>query len=363
VRFEVEKTAAGTHARAGVLTLPHGVVQTPAFMPVGTQGVVKTVTSEDLEALGYEMVLANAYHLALRPGAERIAKLGGLHRFMAWSRPILTDSGGFQVMSLTAQRRLTERGVWFRSHIDGTELDLTPERAIEIQSLLGVDISMALDVCPPYPCNDKELVNAVELTSQWAERCLAARSSGQAIFGIVQGGTNFELRERSLAEVTRLPFEGFALGGVSVGEPTELQRPVVAEFMPRLPADRPRYLMGVGQPRDILHAVKHGADLFDCVLPTRSARHHSVYTLKGVVDATQARWAEHEGPWDEASVFPLVERYSAAYVRHLFKAGEPTAARIATLHNLAFYRRLMREIREAIISDTWEALEQRYSEA
>jgi len=363
VLFEVIHTSAGTHARAGVLTLPHGAVETPAFMPVGTQGVVKTLTSDDLESLEYEMVLANAYHLALRPGAERIAKLGGLHRFMAWQRPILTDSGGFQVMSLAHQRKVTERGVWFRSHIDGAEMDLTPERAVEIQSLLGVDVSMALDVCPPYPCEERELQGAVRLTSLWAERCLAARTRGQALFGIVQGGTSPQLRERSLAEVAALPFDGFALGGVSVGEPTELQRPVVAEFMPSLPADRPRYLMGVGQPKDILHAVKHGADLFDCVLPTRSARHHSVYTLKGVVDVTTARWTEHEGPWDEESVFPLTERYTAAYVRHLFKAGEPTAARIATLHNLAFYRRMMREIREAILTDTWDALEQRYSEA
>ncbi|MEW5882635.1 MAG: tRNA guanosine(34) transglycosylase Tgt [Armatimonadota bacterium] len=363
MQFEVIHTSAGTHARAGVLTLPHGTVETPAFMPVGTQGVVKTLTSDDLESLEYEMVLANAYHLALRPGAERIAKLGGLHRFMAWPRPILTDSGGFQVMSLAHQRKVTERGAWFRSHIDGAEIDLTPERAVEIQSLLGVDVSMALDVCPPYPCEERELQAAARLTSLWAERCLAARSEGQTLFGIVQGGTSKRLRERSLAEVAALPFDGFALGGVSVGEPTELQRPVVAEFMPSLPADRPRYLMGVGQPKDILHAVKHGADLFDCVLPTRSARHHSVYTLKGVVDVTTARWTEHDGPWDEESVFPLTERYSAAYVRHLFKAGEPTAARIATLHNLSFYRRMMREIREAILSDTWDALEQRYSEA
>lgn len=332
-------------------------------MPVGTQGVVKTLTSEDLEGLGYEMVLANAYHLALRPGAERIARLGGLHRFIGWCRPILTDSGGFQVLSLAHQRQISERGAKFRSHIDGAEVDLTPERAIEIQSLLGVDISMALDVCPPYPADEKELENAVRLTSLWAERCLSAKANQQALFGIVQGGTNPRLRERSLTELTSLPFDGFALGGVSVGEPTELQRPVVAEFMPRLPVEKPRYLMGVGQPKDILHAVKHGADLFDCVLPTRSARHHSVYTLNGVLDATAAQWTEHHGPWDEESVFPLSARYSAAYVRHLFKAGEPTAARIATLHNLAFYRRMMREIRDAILNDSWDALEERYSSA
>lgn len=361
MRFEVVHTAAGTQARAGLLTLPHGTVETPAFMPVGTQGVVKTLTSEDLESLGYELILANAYHLALRPGAERIAKLGGLNRFMSWSRPILTDSGGFQVLSLAHQRKVTEHGVRFRSHIDGKEIDLTPERAVEIQSLLGVDVSMALDVCPPYPCEERELEEAVHLTTLWAERCLAARGREQALFGIVQGGTNSRLRERSLGDMTSLPFDGFALGGVSVGEPTELQRPVVAEFMPRLPAEKPRYLMGVGQPKDILHAIKHGADLFDCVLPTRSARHHSVYTLKGIVDVTTAQWTEHSGPWDEESAFPLTERYSAAYVRHLFKAGEPTAARIATLHNLAFYRRLMREAREAILADSWDALEERYS--
>ena len=222
---------------------------------------------------------------------------------------------------------------------------------------------MALDVCPPYPCEERVLEEAVRRTTLWAERCIAARRNGQTLFGIVQGGTSAKLRQRSLAEVTALPFEGFALGGVSVGDPTELQPPIVAEFIPSLPADKPRYLMGVGQPKDILHAVRHGADLFDCVLPTRAARHHSVYTLKGVVDVTTARWTDHAGPWDEMSVFPLTARYSAAYVRPLFKAGEPTASRIATLHNLAFYRRLMREIREAILTDRWDALEERYSEA
>jgi queuine tRNA-ribosyltransferase len=363
VEFSVERVLPGGHARAGRLVLPHGTVETPAFMPVGTRAAVKTVSSEDLEALGYDLILSNTYHLYVRPGIERIERLGGLHRFMGWRRNLLTDSGGFQVMSLSAIRSLSDEGVEFRSHIDGALIRLTPEEAVRAQARLGVDISMALDVCPKYPAPDRELEAAVVRTSQWAKRSLASRMDGQTLFGIVQGGTNRKLRDRSLEEVTSLPFDGFALGGVSVGEPTELQRPIVAEYMPRLPADKPRYLMGVGHPQDILHAVESGADLFDCVLPTRMARHHAVYTLQGIVDAEAAVWAEHEGPWDAESVFPPLERYSASYIRHLFKMGEPLAARMATLHNLAFYRRLMREIREAILKDDWASLKARYAKA
>lgn len=363
VRWELLGTCPLTGARRGRLHTPHGTVETPAFMPVGTQGAVKTVSVEDVESLGYQQVLANTYHLALRPGEDLVARRGGLHRFMDWRGSILTDSGGYQAMSLAENRRLDEHGVHFRSHLDGSPLSLTPERSIQIQAALGVDISMALDVCAPYPCPRDDVAQAMERTHRWAPRNLAAAAEGQAIFGIVQGGVYEDLRAESAEVLSALPFAGMAIGGVSVGEPTDLQRPVVAYTAPRLPADRVRYLMGVGHPSDILHAVACGVDLFDCVLPTRMARHHMLYTLHGRVNAAAARWAEHDGPHDADSVFPATARVSAAYLRHLFKAGEPLAGRIATLHNLAFYARLMDEIRTAIATGTWPSLLQRYQSA
>lgn len=357
-------------------------------MPVGTQGTVKTVGSEDLEALGFKLILSNTYHLSLRPGADLVERIGGLHHFMSWDGPILTDSGGYQVMSLAHMRKISEEGVSFKSHLDGSEHFLTPERSIQIQGQLGVDISMALDVCPPYPCTREEAAEAMRLTHLWAPRNLAARrvSGGelgdggdggerhssppsphsppsQAVFGIVQGGVHEDLRRESADFITSLPFDGFAVGGVSVGEPTEMQYPVVKFAAPLLPTDKPRYLMGVGHPQDILHAVGCGIDMFDCVLPTRMARHHALYTLQGRVNAMGKKWAEHDGPFDEGSVFPAVERYSAAYLRHLFKAGESLAGRIATLHNLAFYARLMEEIRVAIEQGSWPDLIERYRAA
>jgi len=361
VRWELMATCPHTGARRGRLHTPHGTVETPAFMPVGTQGAVKTVGVEDLEALGFQQVLANTYHLALRPGEALVARRGGLHRFMDWHGSILTDSGGYQAMSLAAHRTLNEDGVHFRSHLDGSALTLTPERAIEIQAQLGVDISMALDICAPYPCPRDEVADAMERTHRWAHRNLAAAAEGQAVFGIVQGGIYEDLRADSAAYLSGLPFAGMAIGGVSVGEPTELQRPAVAFTAPRLPADKVRYLMGVGHPSDILHAVACGVDLFDCVLPTRMARHHALYTLHGRVNAAAARWAEYDGPHDPNSVFPATQRVSAAYLRHLFKAGESMAARVATLHNLAFYARLMAEIRQAIADGTWSRLQARYA--
>ena len=360
VRFELLATCPHTGARRGRLHTRSGTVETPAFMPVGTQGAVKTLGSEDLEALGFQLILANTYHLALRPGSELIRRLGGLHRFMSWGGAILTDSGGYQVMSLSQMRDLSDEGVRFRSHLDGREIALTPERSIEIQADLGVDISMALDVCPPYPCTRDEAAEAMRRTHLWAPRNLAAKTDGQAVFGIVQGGVREDLRRESAAYVTQLGFDGFAIGGVSVGEPTEMQYPVVSLVAPLLPSDKPRYLMGVGHPQDILHAVSAGVDLFDCVLPTRMARHHALYTLKGRVNILRAEWAEHDGPVDEESVFPQTQRYSAAYLRHLFKAGEPLGPRLATLHNLAFYARLMSELREAIETGTWPELRARY---
>lgn len=332
-------------------------------MPVGTQATVKTIGSEDLEALGYELILSNTYHLALRPGAERIERFGGLHRFMSWKGSILTDSGGYQVMSLSHRRKLTDEGVQFQSHLDGSAMHLSPERAIGIQRSLGVDVSMALDVCPPYPCTRDEAVEAMRRTHLWAKRNLEAAAEDQAVFGIVQGGIHTDLRTESAEFIGSLPFAGLAIGGVSVGEPTELQYPVVAHTAPLLPAEKVRYLMGVGHPRDIVHAVACGVDLFDCVLPTRMARHHCLYTLQGRVNGMAQKWEDHDGPFDEGSVFPATERYSAAYIRHLFKAKESLGARLATLHNLAFYARLMREIRSAIVDGTWDELDRRYANA
>ncbi len=363
VRFELVSTCPHSKGRRGRLHTPHGTVETPCFMPVGTYGTVKTLGSEDLEGLGFELVLSNTYHLSQRPGSDLVERLGGLHSFMSWKRAILTDSGGFQVMSLAKNRKVTDEGVAFRSHLDGSETFLTPERAIQIQAQLGVDVSMALDECPPYPCTREEAAGAMARTHLWAPRNLAARREGQAVFGIVQGGVHEDLRRESAEFVSGLPFDGFAIGGVSVGEPTDLQYPVVEHTAPLLPADRPRYLMGVGHPSDILHAVASGIDMFDCVLPTRMARHHALYTLNGRINAANEKWADHQGPFDEDSVFPQTQRYSAAYVRHLFKTDEPLAARLATLHNLAFYARLMREIREAIEQGTWSDLASRYKDA
>jgi queuine tRNA-ribosyltransferase len=360
VRYELLATCPHTGARRGRLHTPHGTVETPFFMPVGTQGTVKTVGSEDIEAMGFEQVLSNTYHLSLRPGADLVERFGGLHDFMSWKGAILTDSGGYQVMSLSKHRKIDDEGVTFKSHLDGSSHHLTPERSIQIQGQLGVDISMCLDECPPYPCTREEAEAAMARTHLWAPRNLAARREGQAVFGIVQGGIHLDLRTESAQFISDLPFEGVAIGGVSVGEPTELQYPVVAHTAPLLPKDKARYLMGVGHPKDILHAVACGVDMFDCVLPTRMARHHALYTLQGRTNIRARKWAEHQGPVDPDSVFPATERYSAAYMRHLFVAEEALGARLATLHNLAFYARLMREIRAAIEEGTWPALMERY---
>lgn len=363
LKFEVIAICPHTGARRGKLYTRHGIVDTPAFMPVGTQGTVKTVGSEDLEQMGFKQVLSNTYHLSLRPGSKLVQKLGGLHKFMSWKGSILTDSGGYQVMSLSKIRTITDKGVRFRSHLDGSEVFLSPERSIEIQSELGVDISMALDVCPPYPCTKEECISAMKQTHRWAPRNLATKSENQAIFGIVQGGVHEDLRKESADYISSLPFDGFAIGGVAVGEPSELQYEITRYTAPLLPKNKPRYLMGVGHPKDILHSVGCGVDFFDCVLPTRMARHHCLYTLQGRANLTNIKWAEHDGPVDEESVFSPVDRYSAAYIRHLFKAQETLGARLATLHNLNFYARLMREIRDAIEKGTWPQLLERYQNA
>lgn len=365
IRFELIATCPHTGARRGRIHTNHGTVETPCFMPVGTQGSIKTLGSEDIEGLGFQLILANTYHLELRPGSQQIERMGGLHHFMSWSGAILTDSGGYQVMSLASNRSFDDSGVRFKSHLDGSTMFLSPEECIAIQRRLGVDIAMALDVCPPYPCTRDEAAMAMQQTHRWASRCLIANpvNSKTSLFGIVQGGIHEDLRRESADCITSMPFDGFAIGGVSVGEPTDLQYPVVKFAAPLLPGDKPRYLMGVGHPKDILHAVSCGIDMFDCVLPTRQARHHSLYTLNGRVNLLNARYAEEQGPFDPESVFPATARYSAAYIRHLFKAGEPLGPRLATLHNLAFYGRLMDEVRSAIETGTWPDLVERYKNA
>jgi queuine tRNA-ribosyltransferase len=320
-------------------------------MPVGTAGSVKGLPPWELDRLAPEMVLANTYHLLLRPGLETIEKLGGLHRMMGWRGPILTDSGGFQVFSLAARRKVEEDGVSFRSHIDGAELRLTPESCVDAQRRLGVDIAMALDVCPPFPAPRRELEKAVAITSRWAGRCRRALPPGgpTLLFGIVQGGLDIELRRRSAAEIGALDFAGHALGGFSVGEPPAAMWEGVAATAPLLPADRPRYLMGVGSPADLLEAVAAGIDLFDCVMPTRHARNGLLHTSRGPVVLKNARWKQADEPPDPHCDCPTCARCSVAYLRHLHLAREAAVVTLATVHNLHYYLSLMRGVRSAII--------------
>jgi queuine tRNA-ribosyltransferase len=349
-------------ARRGRVTLDHGSVETPAFMPVGTAGTVKAARWSDVSGAGAEIVLANTYHLMLRPGGELIRAMGGLHRFSGWNHPILTDSGGFQVMSLAANRKLSEEGVLFRSHIDGSPHLLTPERAAELQlGDFGVDVAMALDECTPYPATRDEAARSMELTHRWARRGRAAflgvrADTGRGSqFGIVQGGMFPDLRAASAQAVAAEGFEGVACGGVSVGEPKEEMRAIVETTGPLLPPERPRYLMGVGHPLDILHAVANGFDLFDCVLPTRAARHGLAYTSEGTVVIKQARYRSDPAPLDPACECPTCRTASRAYLRHLFMLGEPTAGTLFTVHNLTAILDLMRGIREAVAARRYAA--------
>ncbi len=337
-------------ARRGRIETAHGTVETPAFMPVGTAATVKALTVEMVRATGAEMVLANTYHLMLRPGAERVARLGGLHRFMNWSGPILTDSGGFQVMSLASLRRLEERGVLFRSHLDGSLHELTPERAVEIQHLLDADITMQLDECLRLPASEAETERAMELSLRWAERSKRAfvPRPGYGLFGIVQGGTVAPLRARSAVALRAMGFDGYAVGGLAVGEPREVMFEVLEAVCPDLPEDRPRYLMGVGKPLDILGAVRRGIDLFDCVLPTRSGRTGQAFTRFGTVNLRNARHRDDPRPLDETSTCPAARDYSRAYLHHLVRSGEILGAVLLTWNNLWFYQDLMRRLREAI---------------
>ncbi|MFH1176642.1 MAG: tRNA guanosine(34) transglycosylase Tgt [Acidobacteriota bacterium] len=351
---------AASGARAGELVTAHGVIRTPAFAPVGTAGSVKGLAPWELERLAPELVLANTYHLLLRPGLEVVEALGGLHRFMAWRGPILTDSGGFQVFSLAARRRLDAGGVTFRSHIDGEELRLTPESCVEAQRRLGVDIAMALDVCPALPARREELEQAIALTSAWAARCRAALPANPQtlLFGIVQGGLDHELRCRSAEEIASLGFDGHALGGFSVGEEPEEMHEAVAACAPMLPSGRPRYLMGAGTPADLVAGVAAGVDLFDCVMPTRNARNGLLHTSRGPVVLKHARWRLAEQAPDPACDCATCRTCSLAYLRHLYLAREAAVVTLATVHNLHFYLSLMRRVRWAIMAGRFSAVRQ-----
>ena len=348
-------------ARRGRLRLAHGVVETPAFMPVGTRAAIKGVTLDALRALGAEIMLANAYHLHVRPGDELIARAGGLHAFMGWDRPILTDSGGYQVFSLASRRRVTEDGVVFQSHLDGRPLHLTPESVTDIQARLGSDVAMVFDECPSWPIDHDSARASTERTLRWARRArerflllaggttdVARPTPAQAQFGIVQGSTFKDLRDRSIEGTVTLGFEAYAIGGLSVGEPVDVMYDVVAHTAAQLPADRPRYLMGAGTPVDLLEGVSRGIDLFDCVLPTRNARNGQLLTRHGPIAIKNARFAEDFSPPDPDCGCPTCQQHSRAYLRHLFVSGEMTAGTLNTLHNLHFYLDTMREIRKAI---------------
>lgn len=336
-------------ARLGTVSTAHGEIRTPAFMPVGTAATVKAMHIEDVVATGADIILGNTYHLMLRPGAERIAKLGGLHKFMGWSGPILTDSGGFQVMSLSQLRKMSEQGVTFQSHIDGSKWELTPERSMEIQHLLGSTITMAFDECTPFPATEKQAQDSMELSMRWAQRSRDAfiQREGYALFGIVQGSVYESLRMRSIEALTGIGFDGYAIGGLAVGEGQEEMFRVLDFTTPALPNDRPRYLMGVGKPDDILGAVERGVDMFDCVIPTRSGRNARAYTSMGEINFRNARHADDPRPLDPHSTSP-VNQYSRAYLHHLFKADEMLGPMLLTMHNLHYYQELMQGIRAAI---------------
>jgi queuine tRNA-ribosyltransferase len=355
--FHFRLLATDGAARCGEITTPHGLVATPAFMPVGTQATVKGMLPQAVRAGGADIVLGNTYHLMLRPGAERIAALGGLHTFMNWPHAILTDSGGFQVMSLSGLRKVEERAVIFRSHLDGAMVELTPERAIEVQALLGSDIAMQLDECIRLPAPRADLDRAMRLSLRWAERSKRAFEgvqAGRALFGIVQGGDDPELRLEGLAALIDMDFQGYAIGGLAVGEAPEVMRKTIEDVAPALPADRPRYLMGVGTPSDLLEAVARGIDMFDCVLPTRNGRHGLAFTRLGPIGLKNARHAEDPRPLDEASSCPAARDYSRAYLHHLVKAGEMLGAILLTMVNLSYYQELMAGIRAAIAARRFE---------
>lgn len=344
-------------ARLGRLTTPHGVVRTPAFMPVGTIGAMKGLHWREVRDAGADIVLGNTYHLMLRPGAERIAALGGLQKFTTWNGPMLTDSGGFQVMSLAQLRKVTEQGVTFRSHIDGAKYELTPERAVEIQRLLNSDIAMQLDECVRLPAEHGDIERAMQLSLRWAERCKRAFESapdGYMLFGIAQGGDVPALRHASARGLIDIGFHGYAIGGLAVGEPQAVMLAMIEEVAPILPTDRPRYLMGVGTPEDILEAVARGVDMFDCVMPTRNGRHGMAFTRYGQINIRNARHQDDPRPLDEESPWPAARNYSRAYLHHLVRANEALGAMLLSEINIAYYQTLMQGIRAAIENGTFE---------
>jgi queuine tRNA-ribosyltransferase len=375
-RFRFEIVARDGLARRGRLSLPHGTIETPAFMPVGTRGAVKGATVEQLQDLGAEIVLANTYHLHLRPGDDLIARAGGLHRFTGWPSSILTDSGGYQVFSLASRANLNDDGVVFRSHLDGQSHTLTPESVVDIQARLGADVAMTFDQCPSWPVTREEAGEAMARTLRWARRArdrflalenggapeITRPTPGQAQFGIVQGGTFKDLRDQSVEGTVAVGFEAYAIGGLSVGEPVEMMYDVVGHTAPQLPEDRPRYLMGTGMPDDLVESVARGIDLFDCVLPTRNARNGQLFTRKGPLNIKNARYAEDHEPPDSACACPTCRRYSRAYLRHLYLSGEMTAATLNTLHNLYFYLDTMRRVRKAIEFGTFETFKREFLE-
>ncbi|WP_262695209.1 tRNA guanosine(34) transglycosylase Tgt [Kordiimonas aquimaris] len=353
-RFKLNITATDGAARTGSIQMLRGEIRTPAFMPVGTAGTVKAMLPENVRATGADILLGNTYHLMLRPTAERVAHLGGLHKFMNWDRPILTDSGGFQVMSLTELRKMTEEGVTFRSHLDGSKILLTPERSMEIQRLLGSDIVMAFDECTPFPATEDEARKSMELSMRWAQRSRDGFDSGDehaarsALFGIVQGGVYEELRFRSIDALTDIGFDGYAVGGLAVGEGQKTMFEVLDFTMPRMPKDAPRYLMGVGKPDDIVGAVERGIDMFDCVMPTRSGRTGQGFTWRGAINMKNARHKDDDRPIEASCSCPACTQYSRAYIHHLIRAGEILGAMLLTWHNLQFYQDLMEGLRNAI---------------
>lgn len=353
VKYELIKTCKQTGARLGRLHTPHGVIETPIFMPVGTQATVKAVTPEELKEIGSQIILSNTYHLYMRPGHELIERAGGLHKFMNWDKPILTDSGGFQVFSLGPLRKIKEEGVEFRSHLDGSKHFLSPEKATEIQNALGSDIIMAFDECAPYPADRQYVKNSLERTTRWLERCKAAHKypEKQALFGIVQGGMYKELREQSAKEITAIDLPGYAIGGLSVGEPKDMMYEVLDYTVPLLPEDKPRYLMGVGSPDDLLEGVLRGIDMFDCVLPTRIARNGTAMTSQGKVVVRNASYAEDFTSLDPECDCYTCKNYTKAYLRHLIKCNEILGARLLTIHNLHFLLKMMENVREAIKED------------
>ena len=353
-KFDLIKTDG--KARRGLISMPRGEIRTPAFMPVGTAGTVKAMYLDQVRDLGADVILGNTYHLMLRPGAERVAKLGGLHKFIGWKHPILTDSGGFQVMSLSKLRKLNEKGVTFRSHVDGQSYELTPERSIEIQMLLGADIQMQLDECIALPAERSEIERAMELSLRWAERSAIAFGDQpeKAMFGIVQGGDLPDLRIRSAEALAAMDLKGYSIGGLAVGEPQEVMLATLAETCPVLPVEKPRYLMGVGTPDDLLKCVGQGVDMFDCVMPTRAGRHGLAYTRFGKINLRNARHAEDHRPLDEQSTCPATKDYSRAYLHHLVRSNEALGGMLLSWNNLHYYQQLMQGMRDAIEAGRFE---------